>query len=73
VEGPKSGWWKELERVEVSLIPEKEGWFLTKYRLESDVSLAAIRENGVWIVWTKALTRGDRPETTWRSCQSTVL
>lgn len=36
--GAKIGWWKDLEKVEVGLIPEKEGWFLTKYRVESDVS-----------------------------------
>ncbi|TYJ55310.1 hypothetical protein B9479_004033 [Cryptococcus floricola] len=29
------GWWKDLERVTVDLIPEKEGWFLQKYRLSS--------------------------------------
>ncbi len=32
------GYWKRLENVEVSLISEKEGWFLQKYRVESDVS-----------------------------------
>jgi sorting nexin-8 len=32
------GYWKRVEKVEVSLIPEKEGWFLQKYRIESDVS-----------------------------------
>lgn len=36
VSGAKIGWWKDLEKVEVGLIPEKEGWFLTKYRVESD-------------------------------------
>ena len=30
------GYWKRLENVEVSLIAEKEGWFLQKYRVESD-------------------------------------
>ncbi|KAK6904423.1 hypothetical protein I203_105236 [Kwoniella mangroviensis CBS 8507] len=30
------GYWKDLEQVEVALIPEKEGWFLQKYRVESD-------------------------------------
>ncbi len=38
VSGAKEGWWRDLEKVEVGLIPEKEGWFLTKYRVESDVS-----------------------------------
>lgn len=32
------GWWKELETVQVSLLPDKEGWFLQKYKVESDVS-----------------------------------
>ncbi|KAJ9106295.1 hypothetical protein QFC21_001440 [Naganishia friedmannii] len=30
------GWWKELETVQVSLLPDKEGWFLQKYKVESD-------------------------------------
>ncbi|RSH95368.1 Sorting nexin mvp1 [Saitozyma podzolica] len=30
------GYWKRLETVEVTLIAEKEGWFLQKYRVESD-------------------------------------
>lgn len=30
------GYWRRLETVEVSLIPEKESWFLRKYRLVSD-------------------------------------
>ena len=32
------GWWKEIETVQVTMMSEKEGWFLQKYRLESDVS-----------------------------------
>ncbi|ORY26233.1 hypothetical protein BCR39DRAFT_470616 [Naematelia encephala] len=32
----EKGYWKKLEKVEVSLIPEKEGWFLQKYQIESD-------------------------------------
>jgi sorting nexin-8 len=32
------GYWKRLEKVQVSLISEREGWFLQKYRIESDVS-----------------------------------
>lgn len=35
---PESGYWKTLERVDVALISEKEGWFLQKYKIESDVS-----------------------------------
>ncbi len=31
------GYWKRLETVEVTLIAEKEGWFLQKYRVESNV------------------------------------
>jgi len=40
VEEPEAerGYWKRLEIVEVSLISEKEGWFLQKYKVESDVS-----------------------------------
>ena len=34
----EQGYWKKLEKIEVGLIPEKEGWFLQKYRVESDVS-----------------------------------
>ncbi|KAJ9126793.1 hypothetical protein QFC24_001825 [Naganishia onofrii] len=30
------GWWKELETLQVSLLPDKEGWFLQKYKVESD-------------------------------------
>ena len=32
------GYWKRLEKIEVTLIPEKEGWFLQKYKVESSVS-----------------------------------
>lgn len=32
------GWWKDVETVQVIMMAEKEGWFLQKYRLESDVS-----------------------------------
>lgn len=32
------GYWKRLERVDVELIKEKEGWFLQKYKVTSDVS-----------------------------------
>ncbi|WWC91329.1 uncharacterized protein L201_006272 [Kwoniella dendrophila CBS 6074] len=30
------GYWKNLENVQVTLITEKEGWFLQKYKVESD-------------------------------------
>lgn len=33
------GYWKKLEKVEVSLVSQKEGWFLQKYTVESDVSV----------------------------------
>jgi sorting nexin-8 len=36
VEGER-GYWKKLEKVEVSLVPQKEGWFLQKYTVTSDV------------------------------------
>ncbi|OCF31380.1 sorting nexin MVP1 [Kwoniella heveanensis BCC8398] len=32
----QQGYWKRLETVEVVLIAEKEGWFLQKYKVESD-------------------------------------
>jgi sorting nexin-8 len=32
------GWWKDVETIQVTMMAEKEGWFLQKYRLESDVS-----------------------------------
>lgn len=32
------GYWKRLEKVDVELIKEKEGWFLQKYQVTSDVS-----------------------------------
>lgn len=39
VEGEgERGYWKKLETIEVNLISEKEGWFLQKYKVESDVS-----------------------------------
>ena len=31
-------YWKKVEKIEVGLITEKQGWFLQKYRIESDVS-----------------------------------
>lgn len=39
------GWWKELETVQVSLLPDKEGWFLQKYKVESDVSIPLLYQN----------------------------
>lgn len=30
------GYWRRAETVQVDLIPQKEGWFLQKYRLTSD-------------------------------------
>jgi sorting nexin-8 len=36
--GTEKGYWKRLETVEVSLLAEREGWFLQKYKVESDVS-----------------------------------
>jgi sorting nexin-8 len=38
------GWWRELESVQVSLLPDKEGWFLQKYKVESDVSVVFMRK-----------------------------
>ena len=31
------GYWRKLEKVEVSLVSQKEGWFLQKYTVTSDV------------------------------------
>lgn len=39
----EKGYWKRLEVVEVDLVAEKEGWFLQKYSLESNVSAASRR------------------------------
>lgn len=36
--GGMKGWWKDVENCEVSIL-EKEGYFLQKYRVESDVSV----------------------------------
>jgi sorting nexin-8 len=35
--GSERGYWKRLETVEVGLLAEREGWFLQKYKVESDV------------------------------------
>ena len=43
------GYWKRLETVEVGLISEKEGWFLQKYKIKSDVSRARCRRPGRWL------------------------
>lgn len=32
------GYWKRLEKVDVELIKEREGWFLQKYKVTSDAS-----------------------------------
>ena len=37
--GTERGYWKRLETVEVNLLAEREGWFLQKYKVESDVSV----------------------------------
>lgn len=34
----RKGWFNDMEKVDVTILAEKEGWFLQKYRLESDVS-----------------------------------
>jgi hypothetical protein len=36
--GSERGYWKRLETVQVNLLAEREGWFLQKYKVESDVS-----------------------------------
>jgi sorting nexin-8 len=38
----RKGWWKDLESIDVTIMAEKEGWFLQKYRVESNVSCRAI-------------------------------
>ena len=35
----EKGYWKRMETVDVVLITEREGWFLQKYKVESDVSI----------------------------------
>lgn len=30
------GYWRRLENITIELVPQKEGWFLQKYRLSSD-------------------------------------
>lgn len=37
-EASDKGYWRRLESIDVTLVPEKEGWFTQKYKLESDVS-----------------------------------
>nr|ODN88644.1 sorting nexin MVP1 [Cryptococcus depauperatus CBS 7841] len=32
----QEGYWENLEHVQVAFVPEKEGWFLQKYKIESD-------------------------------------
>lgn len=46
------GWWRDLESVQVSLLAEREGWFLQKYKVESDVSrpFSFVRSFVAWIV-----------------------
>lgn len=69
--GTERGYWKRLEHVEVGLITEKEGWFLQKYRVESDVSHPArSHESGmkVTMMWwadesRSGLERGCRDDT----------
>ena len=41
-DGADRAYWTNLEVIEVDLLPEKEGWFLQKYRVESDVSSIAL-------------------------------
>ena len=43
-----SGYWKRLETIEVGLITEKEGWFLQKYKVESDVSVVLTRRCAIF-------------------------
>ncbi|WWC73211.1 uncharacterized protein I206_107177 [Kwoniella pini CBS 10737] len=46
------GYWKRLEHVDVTLITEKEGWFLQKYRIESDKrSAGAVSRRYSDFVW----------------------
>ena len=36
-------YWKKVEKIDISLISEKQGWFLQKYRIESDVGLILLK------------------------------
>ena len=47
--GSERGYWKRLETVEVGLLAEREGWFLQKYKVESDVSDRGDLGNGLMI------------------------
>lgn len=38
------GYYTRLEHVQVDLVPVKEGWFLTKYKVESDVRFLQLRK-----------------------------
>jgi sorting nexin-8 len=44
--GSEKGYWRRLESVNVSLMSEREGWFLQKYKIESDVSSRYHCEDG---------------------------
>jgi hypothetical protein len=46
--GSERGYWKRLETVEVGLLAEREGWFLQKYKVESDVSDCGDLFTGYW-------------------------
>jgi len=47
--GSERGYWKRLETVEVGLLAEREGWFLQKYKVESDVSTNSDSRNSLII------------------------
>ncbi|KAL1406013.1 Sorting nexin mvp1 [Vanrija albida] len=49
------GFWRRLETVDVQIIPEKEGWFLQKYRVVSDKRpepLSRRYSDFVWLLTT---------------------
>jgi len=45
------GFWRRLETVEVTLIPEKESWFLRKYRVTSNRRVEALSRRYSDFVW----------------------
>ncbi|TXT06241.1 uncharacterized protein COLE_05572 [Cutaneotrichosporon oleaginosum] len=45
------GFWRRLENVTVELCPQKEGWFLQKYRVSSDKRAGALLRRYSDFVW----------------------
>jgi len=50
-ESTDKGYWQRLEHVDVTLVPEKEGWFTQKYKVESEVG-CALRSISTIVIWS---------------------